>query len=235
MTPIVVLSSTLVAAGVIYAALVADAWLRYGRVRSTDALGADALLDRFMPAFEVVERHRIRVRARAEITFLTAYGLNLQDLRIVRVLFRLRAWLLGAGPQREPARIGLVAQMKAVGWAVLEEVPDREIVMGAVAQPWMAEVVFLPVAPDEFASFNDPGFVKIAWTLRAERAGDTASYFLTETRAIATDASARRHFRWYWARFSIGVRAIRWLMLWTVKSTAQRRARQVIRAHAAQS
>jgi len=233
MTVPFVLSSALLSAALIYAAVVAHAWLRYGHIPSTDAIGADPLLDRFMPVYDVVERHRIRVRARPEITLLTAYGLNLQDSRIVRGLFQLRAWLLGGLPQREPARVGLISQMTALGWVVLAEVPDKEIVMGAVTQPWQAHPVFRAIAPGEFASFSDPAFVKIAWTLRAERSGAAASVFLTETRALATDASARRHFRWYWARFSIGVRVIRWLMLWPVKSAAERRARQVARALAA--
>ena len=31
------------------------------------------------------------------------------------------------------------------------------VVMGAVTQPWDANVVFRPLAPDEFVAFTDPG------------------------------------------------------------------------------
>ena len=58
--------------------------------------------------------------------------------------------------------------MRAMGWGVLAEIPGREIVMGAVTQPWEADVVFRPLPSAEFAAFAEPGFVKIVWTLRAD-------------------------------------------------------------------
>jgi hypothetical protein len=106
-----------------------------------------------------------------------------------------------------------------------QTVPDREIVVGAVTQPWLGDVVFRALPPAEFAAFHQPGFVKIAWTLRADPAGERGSIFRSETRVIATDADARARFRWYWARFSPGITVIRRLMLGPVKAEAERRAR----------
>jgi hypothetical protein len=40
-----------------YAGWVAATWLRYGRPVPPDAGEADPLLDRFMPHYEVAERH----------------------------------------------------------------------------------------------------------------------------------------------------------------------------------
>ena len=221
------------AAAVAYVWVLADAWLRYGHARPPKGFAADPLLERFMPAYDVVERHTVVVRARSEIAFLTAYGLNLQDSNVVRAIFRARAMLLGAVAPREPAHVGLVAQMQDQGWAVLAEVPDQEIVMGAVTRPWEADFCAFAPAPERFAAFNLPGFVKVVWTLRADPLGKGASRFITETRALATDPDARRRFRWYWARFSIGIKAIRWVSLITVKSAAERRARLLGRAHSA--
>jgi hypothetical protein len=110
---------------------------------------------------------------------------------------------------------------------VLAEVPGREVVVGAVTQPWKANVVFRAVAPDEFAAFDEPDYVKIVWTLRADPIGAAASVFRTETRALATDAAARRAFRRYWAVFSPGIIAIRRMMLGPVKAEAERRAQSV--------
>jgi len=81
------------------------------------------------------------------------------------------------------------------------------------------------VTPDRFAAYNDPGNVKIAWTLRARPVGDNATMFLTETRAVATDPDARRKFRSYWAFASPGIAAIRWLSLLPLRKDAERRAR----------
>jgi hypothetical protein len=124
------------------------------------------------------------------------------------------------------ASLGLLAQMKSLGWGVLAEIPGREIVMGAVTQPWKAEVVFRAVAPNEFAAFAEPGYVKIAWTLRADPIGPVESIFRTQTRAVATDAGARARFRRYWAFVSPGIRLIRQLILSPLKAEAEDLARR---------
>jgi hypothetical protein len=112
----------------------------------------------------------------------------------------------------------------SLGWRVLAEVPGRELVVGAVTLPWEANVKFHGLSPGEFAAFNEPGYVKIVWTLRADPIGASESVFRTETRAIATDASARATFRRYWSLLSPGIIVIRWVMLEPVKREAERRA-----------
>ena len=114
---------------------------------------------------------------------------------------------------------------KSIGWGVLAEVPGREVVMGAVTQPWEANVTFRALPPDDFAAFNEPGYVKIVWTLRADPITAAESVFRTETRVIATDAWARRKFRRYWSLLSPGIIIIRAVMLQPVKREAERRAR----------
>ena len=77
-------------------------------------------------------------------------------------------------------------------------------------------MVFRPLPPEQFARFNEPGYVKIAWTLRADPAGETRSVFRTETRVVATDPGARTKFRRYWSFASPGIVLIRWLIATTV-------------------
>ncbi len=86
----------------------------------------------------------------------------------------------------------------------------------------MARERFRALPPDEFRAFNDPDFVKIAWTLRADPVSPGQSIFRSETRAVATDAEARRKFRRYWSLLSPGIIAIRWISLGLVKSDAER-------------
>jgi hypothetical protein len=88
--------------------------------------------------------------------------------RIVRTIFKGRELLLRGQPARIELPRGLLAKTKTLGWGVLAETPGREIVMGAVTQPWVANATFRAFAPEQFASFHDPGYVKIAWTLRAD-------------------------------------------------------------------
>ena len=149
--------------------------------------------------------------------------MDLEDSRVIRAIFKGRKLLLGADADRHAHARGLVAMTKELGWGVLAEEPGREIVMGAV-RPWNANVVFRSLPPDDFAAFNEPGCVKIVWTLRADAVGDRTSVARTETRVVATDTEARRKFRWYWARFSPGIVLIREISLRLVKKEAERRA-----------
>jgi hypothetical protein len=142
-------------------------------------------------------------------------------------IFRTRELALRATPDDRPQPRGLVAATLALGWGLLAEVPDRELVIGAVTKPWEPNVTFRALPPDAFAAFREPGFVKIAWTLRVEPLDAQTAIFHTETRAVATDADARGRFRRYWAFASPGIALIRRLSLRPLARDAERRARDV--------
>ena len=137
-----------------YGAYVGLTWLRYGQPRPANPQEADVLLDGFMPEYEVAERHHVNIAAPAEITFAAACDMDLLDSRLVRAIIKSRELLLGAQPEENKLPRGLLAQTEALGWRVLAEIPGREIVMGAVTQPWKGNVRFEGVAPDEFASVS---------------------------------------------------------------------------------
>jgi hypothetical protein len=127
---------------------------------------------------------------------------------------------------------GLLSAALHFGWGVLSDEADREIVLGAVTKPWEPNPVFHDLLPREFIAFADPGFVKIAWTLRVDPQDGGTSIFRTETRALATDVDARAQFRRYWALVSPGVALIRCAMLEPIKREAERRAAAAAEAHA---
>ncbi|MGZ7073915.1 MAG: hypothetical protein ACXVKL_15860 [Candidatus Angelobacter sp.] len=208
-----------------YAGYVGFTWLRYGKtVHRTSSLDDDALLNRFMPVYEVAECHQVRVAAPAEMTLAAACESDLQQSPIIRSLFRGRELLLGSGrhAKREPR--GLLDELKGYGWGVLAENPGREIVMGTVTQPWVANVEFRTLPPDEFVGFGERGYVKIAFTLRADPLSPTESIFRTETRVMTSDASARAKFRRYWSFLSPGILLIRRVSLILLKRTAEAEA-----------
>src|SRR6185503_8736028 len=118
---------------------------------------------------------------------------------------------------------GFLAHMKSLGWGVLSEIPGQEVVMGAVTRPWEANVVFRAIPADDFRQFREPGYAKIAWTLRADPAGLNWSRARTETRVLTTDSHSRAKFRRYWALLSPGIIVIRWALLRQVKKDAERR------------
>ena len=201
----------------------ATTWYRYGRVARRGS--GDELLDRFMPTFDVREHHQTTVRAPAAVTYAAARELDLRRSPLINGIFRARQLLMGG--RIEPARAGrsFLDEVQALGWRMLAEEPDSGLAMGAVTQPWVADVVFRGLPPEEFADFDEPNYVKIAWSVGVTPKDDGGSVFRTETRAVATDAASRSRFRRYWTLVSSGIVVIRWEMLRLVKREAERRAR----------
>jgi hypothetical protein len=209
-----------------YASSVGITWCLYGRGnRRVGGETQESQLDQFIPEYEVVERHGLRVAAPAGIAFEAACDMNIQQSAIVRAIFRTRALVLRSKSDEETRLLGLLEQAKAWGWGVLAEQPGREIVFGGVTQPWLANPTFRALPPDEFRRFHEPGYVKIAWTVRADPVDGTKSIIRTETRAATTDPGSRAKFRRYWSFVMPGTVLIRRLALRLVKAEAERRAR----------
>lgn len=99
-------------------------------------------------------------------------------------------------------------------------------VAGAHCQPWLPDVIFVPLTAATFAPFASPDRVKIAWTLEVEPVDGARCVLATETRAVATDGEARERFRRYWRWARLGIHTIRWLMLPAIRREAQARHRR---------
>jgi hypothetical protein len=213
------------AAAAAYSTYAAVTWYRYGRPSAPRREEHDALLDRFMPVYDVVERHHTRIVAPAALTLTVARNLRLFQMPLVRAIVRTRELVFGASADTTTRPEGLLAQALSLGWVVLAEVPEREIVVGAVTRPWEANVIFRPIPAERFEAFDEPEYVKIVWTLRADPIDPHRSIFRTETRAVATDRSARSRFRTYWSFLSPGIFLIRWMSLGPLRTEAKWRAR----------
>jgi hypothetical protein len=210
----------------LYATRTGFTWLQYGHPPMPQTDEADPMLDEFISAYEVVERHHVRVAAPAAIALAAACELDLAQSAIIRGLFKGRELILGAHPDKVRGPRTLLAWARELGWAVLAEIPDREVVLGTVTRPWDANPVFRPLPPPEFTGFHEPGYAKIAWTLRADPINAAESVARTETRIATTDETARKKFRRYWSLVSPGVEVIRWASLRLVKKEAEDRMRR---------
>ena len=182
-----------------------------------------SLLDRFVPDHDVRERFETTVRAPAGLVMEVATRFDMQSPPLVRAIFRLRETLLRSAPRSPRVSQGLLDETTRLGWGLLAEEPGRWVACGARCQPWLADVKFVAIPAEDFASCAEPGMVKIAWSLEADETAPNITRFAQETRAVATDAAARAKFLryWRWARF--GVVAIRLLMLPAVRREAERR------------
>src|ERR1700760_4996278 len=103
-----------------WAAYAALAWAAYGRHADRRP---DALLDRFMPVYEIGERHETRVAAPAEATYAAARSFDLRASLVIRALFRGRELLMGAPHGAGRLHTRLLDQTLSIGWRVLAEDP----------------------------------------------------------------------------------------------------------------
>lgn len=136
-----------------------------------------------LPVYHHVERHEIRVAASPERALAAAREARLDDVPLVRLLFKLR---------------GLRSAPKGPIWEALlaegfQPMGDDTVVL--VGRPWSPKGGTRRV--EDFVGFAEPGYAKMAMDLRAVPDGD-GSRLETETRVYLTDASARRRFRAYW-------------------------------------
>ena len=218
------LAATAAVAAAGYAALVVLNKQRYGQVSGAPGVGRDSLLDRFIPAPEVSEHHQIDIRAPADVVMSTAKEIELLKSPVIRAVIKARELALGGEPDRRAHPTKLLDQMLSIGWGVLAELPGRELVLGSVTQPWEASPVFRSVPASAFKDFDEPGFVKIAWTLRADPVDPNHSVFHTETRVCTTDEDARTRFRDYWSFVAPGVQVIRMALLRPLRDAAEARS-----------
>jgi hypothetical protein len=157
------------------------------------------LLDELVPVWDFDERHGIRTPAPAASLLEALRAVTPGETPLLRALFRARG--LPALADRP-----ILEQMLARGFFLLGERPGVELVAGAIGQPWrVTESLRRGV---DFASFDEPGYVKMALGFLA-RDGE----LVTETRVLATDDGARRRFRPYWlaVRPASGITRRSWL------------------------
>lgn len=105
------------------------------------------------------------------------------------------------------------------GWVGLAEERGREIVFGAVGKPWLAEIEWKTVPPEDFAGFDEPGWAKIAASLSVRDYGARRSLVTYEARTTMTDDESRDRFHRYWTVVSPFVGTIMRSLLRTIAET----------------
>ena len=201
-----------------YAGYAALTWARFGNAKHTSSLLGGA-----MPEYDVRLRHEVTVRAPAAVTFEAMRHMDFERSPIVAALFRTRELLLGVRHVERPRGHDLLEQLENIGWRIVAEESGKELVFGAVTQPWQANPIFRGLPANEFSRFDLPGYAKIAFTLRVDPLDTTTCVARTETRVETTDPTSRARFRQYWALLSPGVELIRIILLAQLKSEAEAR------------
>src|SRR5262245_5058085 len=109
------LAAALGAAVAAYVAHVGAAWIDYGRPRAPAPDENDPLLDRFMPVYDVAERHHIGVAAPADVTFAVACETDLLQSKLARAIVKAREVMLGSEPDRTTRPGGILAYTTSFG------------------------------------------------------------------------------------------------------------------------
>jgi hypothetical protein len=186
------------------------------------------VLDRLVPTFQAAERHATTIAASADQVWAALAEVTIGELGLFRLLMDLRVLpgrLLGSPRARFAADEPLLDWAVRFGFTILGEEVRRELVIGAIGQPWRL-VGGRGVAVgggDDFAAFDQAGFAKMTVNFRLDPiAGGRAIQLSTETRVACTDARSARRFARYWWLIRPASGTIRRSWLAAIKRRAER-------------
>lgn len=169
------------------------------------------LIDEFLPKYDFIETHDIKIGASAEKVFGVVDEVDLCESPIIRALFFLRG--LPNGHLR-------LKDLKNSGFEILGIEKNKELLLGLAGKFWTIGGAMQKVNADNFREFDKKGFAKAVWNFSVE--GDAnESLLTTETRVRCLDDASRRSFGFYWTFIQPFSGLIRREMLKIVKKKAE--------------
>jgi hypothetical protein len=159
------------------------------------------LIDSMMPMCDAVIVENVIVAADPATTYQAARTLDLLTVRTP--LLTAAMWLRGLparllGRSAPPPPQLVIADGGLPGWLVLGERPDREIAFGAVGKFWQPVIEWRDVTREDFSSFADAGWGKIAANFSVTPYGERSTLLSYECRTVTADPESRRRFLRYW-------------------------------------
>ena len=173
---------------------------------------------------------RVVHQAARNMDFLDVHSPPVDALMFVRGLPDQLRQRLGGSPSAPPPPSMRLADMfdgsadpeVLEGWVGLGEEPGRELVFGAIGKVWQPDIEWRPVIAEEFRTFAEPDFAKIAAGFSVREYGPGRTLLSYEARTAGTDAEARRKFGRYWWLVSRFVRIVMRAAVITIKDLAER-------------
>ncbi|HEX8905799.1 MAG TPA: hypothetical protein VF771_13195, partial [Longimicrobiaceae bacterium] len=122
------------------------------------------LIDEWMPAWDVVERHETRIRASREQVWAAVRALDFGRSPVIRALMAIRMLpsLLTARGRRKALEARGGGLLRA-GFLLLDEVAGEELVLGVVGRFWTPGGGIERVTRDGLRAFDRPGFAIGVW------------------------------------------------------------------------
>jgi hypothetical protein len=162
------------------------------------------LIGQLMPDFRLRQVDHVAVEASPDRAWEAVEAFDAASIAYIRWLFDLRlipAWIsarVRGRPAPERARLSLRDAGEVAGFFRLEE-RAREICVGSIGKFWKADIEYAPDAQHRFQTFAEPGFGKLAWSLRIDPRASGGAWITFDLRVGATDDQAWRTFGRYWA------------------------------------
>src|SRR5215204_1228979 len=128
---------------------------------------ASTVLDRIVPSFQANERHATMIAASPDQIWAALSQVTMGELGLFRLLMGVRVLpgrLVGSPRARFDAEEPLLGWAVRFGFTILGEDALRELVVGAIGQPWrLGGGRSAAVAGgDDFAAFDQAGYAKLA-------------------------------------------------------------------------
>ena len=164
------------------------------------------LIDAYLPNYLLREVDHIAVATSPAETFRSFCQFDMASVPWIRHLFQIRTML---DPGERLKKLTLRDAYLRGGFILLKEVEDQELVVGAIGKIWYPSIQFEYVEPHEFATFWNPGFGKVIWSLKCESRTGGGTLITFEVRIGATDASSSARMRGYFSLIGPFSRAIR--------------------------
>jgi hypothetical protein len=150
-------------------------------------------IDQFLPQYDAFARYETTVQASLKRSYAAARHLDMHDSAIIRMLYRLRGM-----PEKSLTLDGMID----LGFILLTDHPEGEIVLGLVGRFWTPSGHLEKVDPAGFAAFDQAGLAKAAFNIAFSPISESSCRVTTQTRVYCPDQTSRRRFRLYWLLIS---------------------------------
>jgi hypothetical protein len=184
-----------------------------------------SLLDEAMPEYEFLEHHQIRVHAPLSRAYSALQAVTPDELAAYPILMKVRNAAMGRSWSKptspSPSIIAIFSDPRS-GYMLIEK-NEREMVFGGLGRVRSTKGDKPPLSsPAAFASFHQPGWVKVAFNLKVDDAGNGWTTVSTETRLHALDAGSLRATAVYWRLIYPGSGMLRTMWLQAARNRAER-------------
>lgn len=198
-------------------------------------------LDYWLPTYNFSEKHRIEINSSPEKVFQATRTLDMGESGVIKALVRLRyifgRLALWRKQENSQLRFSIEETADKTGLGglgarkgqplnlpgiLLEEVCDKEIVLGFVGKFWKPSGgVVRGLTVEDYLRFDETGFCKVAWNIYIEQNYNGNAVLSTETRILCLGWRAKLLFGVYWAFIRLFSGWIRIEMLRMIKRQAE--------------